>query len=60
MQPMLWLEEADHAFARRSKEGWKKIGRVISTYHLLSVRYEEGKKLPQKHRARTIILRNVL
>ena len=29
--PMLWLEEADHACARRSEEGWEKIGHVVTS-----------------------------
>jgi hypothetical protein len=31
MQSMLWLEEADRAFACRSEEGREKIGHVVTS-----------------------------
>jgi hypothetical protein len=49
MQSMLWLEEADHAFARRGEEGWEKIGRVV-TFNLPSYcLYDERRKIFPKH-----------
>lgn len=54
MQPMLWLEEADHAFARRSEEGWEKIGHVVTPTFIICCLYKERKNNPPPEQSCTL------